>query len=168
MRTSPKRFQAWCQTCQRIATRLRTGSKARRSKYPTREARLARRKELREQRTPEQKADAREYARDYAEKRRRAAGIKPRRLKKLRKPHGQLRQVAGEPVYKSGPIVEFLEEMVHRHGISAVSRATGLGMERLSRMLDGNIRTVTLVEADRIFTGLNCPEQLVMLYPEEG
>lgn len=166
MRTTPKRYQAHCQTCQRIATRVRNGSKPLRSKYPTPEARRKRRRELYKQRTAEQKADARAYARDYADKRRRAEGVKPRRLRKLRKPYGQLKQRPSEPVFPSRPITDFLAEMVHRHGISAVARATGLGLERLGRILDGQLRLVTLVEADRICTGLNCPEQLAILYPE--
>jgi hypothetical protein len=124
-------------------------------------------RELHANKTAAQKADHREYNRQWAENKRRAEGAKPRRLKKLRQPLGHLRPESGEPVFDSAPLVNFLAEITHRHGISSIAIAASLSVERLNSILDYQEKTVTLEIADRILTGVGYPEQLVILYPPE-
>jgi hypothetical protein len=175
-RTKPKRIAAHCQTCQRIANRLRNGHEplqpsktGYRQRTPAERLRYQKyRKAKYDQRSAQKRAEAREYARDYAEQRRRAEGVKPRHFRNRHKRPRHLSPQAGEPHLPAAPLIKFLEEMVHRHGLSAVARGSSLGHYNLKALLDGEIKEVTLGEADRVLTGLGFPHELAIIYPEEN
>jgi hypothetical protein len=107
-------------------------------------------------RDPEHK---REYNREYSAMRRRAEGVKSRGPWKKYRDQGR----TALPVE---PLAVFLEELVYRHGMGAVALAAGVDQRRLFSIVEKEYSTITLEVADRILTGLNYPEQLVILYPE--
>lgn len=66
------------------------------------------------------------------------------------------------------PIAVFLEERVHRHGMSAIETATGIDHKILGDVIDRTYKSISLRKVDRILVGLNCVDQLHILYPQEG
>lgn len=175
-KAAPKRMQAHCKTCQVINQRKHKGHQPRKPsttgyKRDTPEAVEAYRKYQQRRyanMTPRQREERRVRERIRAESRRRAAGIKPRNLKRLQQPGtGHLRPQEGEPTFDAEPLSEFLTEMVHRHGVTAVATATKLGKDRIEALADAQDPTVSLELADRVLTGLGYPELLASMYPEE-
>lgn len=174
-RTIPKRYQAHCKTCQVLNDRERNGYSARQPsktgyRLETAEDRRvynAYQKQRYRDMTDQQREDRRERERIRAEALRRKAGIKPRKLKRLESRLSDVRPQPGEPLLLARPVVEFLEEMVHRHGRTAVANGSRIGTDRLDELMDGKVEHIYLELADRILTGLGYPEQLAVLYPDD-
>lgn len=116
----------------------------------------------------DQKEKRREYQRIRSEAIRRDEGVPQR--KKVTRSGQQIRSEGmqhDEPLLDAGPLVVWLTEMTHRHGLTATASGAGIGTDRLNSLLDGAEAVVSLDIADRIVTGLGYPEQLTMLYPIE-
>lgn len=67
----------------------------------------------------------------------------------------------------SGPIGDFVTERIHRHGMSAIESATGIDHKILNEIANHTYKTTELHTVDRILVGLQCTDQLHVLYPQE-
>lgn len=65
------------------------------------------------------------------------------------------------------PLSRFLEERVHRHGVSAVALATGMDASQVERYIHRYYKRADLSVVDRVLVGLNCTDLLESLYPQE-
>ena len=175
-KTIPKRLMSHCKTCQNLSIRERKGyqqHKPSQTGYKRRtEAEKERyrdyRREAWQKRSEAQKRDRREYDRIRAEARRRAEGVPKRSLERHRSSvRKSAANAAHDPQLDAAPLCDFIEELVHRHGKSAIARAGNISLDRVDELLARQDKTVTLELADRILTGVGYPEQLAILYPAE-
>lgn len=108
----------------------------------------------------------REYNREYGAIRRRQAGAVARGPWKKYRDKNE-RGVGRSTLFPIAPLAGFLEEMVHQHGISAIELATGVSITSLNEMINHEVEDISLERLDRILIGLNCAEQMHLLYPQE-
>lgn len=173
-KTVPKRLQAHCKTCQVITQRKRKGCGPRKPSTTGYKLETPKDREIyneyQRQRyhklTDQQRDDRRERERIRAEGKRREAGIQPRKFRKHQM-DGRLRPEPAEPTFPATPLAEFVTEMMHRHGVTAIANAAKVGTDRIQAIADEQEPTVTLELADRVLTGLGYPELLATMYPGE-
>jgi hypothetical protein len=187
----PRRLQSWCQTCQRLHTRLRDGHKPRTNKLrvktgdngyePQTEGERERYREYQRQRyagwTDEKKEDRREYQRFMLEAKRREAGIEPRQMKRLKSelPRRNISTAFTEPLLDPAPLGEFLKKHLKSTSIHAMEHRGRVNKRKLEAIIScaGEVTSypiqarLGLELADRILTGLDCTYLLYVLYPQE-
>jgi len=178
----PRRLQSWCQTCQRLHVRIKGGHKPRANKIgvktgdngyePQTPAEWERYREYQRERyagwTDEKKEDRREYQRIMLEAKRREAGVKPRALKRYESklPQRNVYSVIDEPQLPSKPLGDWLKSQLRFMSISEIGVRGRVNKEKLEEIMAGEI-DIGLELADRLLTGLDCVEQLYVLYPQE-
>lgn len=112
------------------------------------------------------KTKARAYAREWGRAKRREEGRPergPYRRKDGRKDASDDAKTVRMP---TAPLAALLEAAVQERGYPAIEAATGLHARRLSSVLRCEYPTVTLRVIDKVLTGLGCPEQMPILYPD--
>lgn len=98
-----------------------------------------------------------EYARRYDEKKRREAGIPPRKFK-----DGRNRQ----PIIlvDAAPLREFLQK--HSQSIPELALLTGIDDKKLWKLRKGDQKSIELRNVEKILVYFDCPHLLVLWYPE--